>query len=473
MSDVSGDAGSPAAGQFDIDHWYAARDALKRLYGGIPDHNFSALMGDIARRVAEASAARRAELRARDKRRRAEDGFARPGRPVYSAYADRFGGTPKGCIAHIPYLQDLGVGLFHLMLPPGAPVADAELRLLAGALRRADIGLVMDMACDNTPVGPDAFVARLDTFLDLANIGADGFCLGAASPPVRDAVSAWRHLTAMVAPGVFLLAEAPDYDLVYNTPAMAALWAAIAEGNGAIFDDTLRAAPGSGLRLNYARGRDDIAWDVLGASADAARQRQWTRFYAGGESFADGLAFRTAGGRASVCGMASSLCGVADDAFGLDRLKLVYSVVYALDGVPMIHMGDEIALTNETGTNGADADVRGLHRPKMDWDAAHAADADVTPQGEMFAHLRMLGEILAAVPGLAEAGPATPLPGRDGAILAFARTLPKGRFLCLANLSDENQMVRLLKPATDLFDGLRLAGSTTIPPWQVLWLHEI
>jgi amylosucrase len=171
--------------------------------------------------------------------------------------------------------------------------------------------------------------------------------------------------------------------------------------------------------------------------------------------------------------MAASLCGVADDAFGLDRLKLVYSVVYALDGVPMIYMGDEIALPNDAGFAGSDPDLRWLHRPRMDWDAANLAGIDSTSQGEMFAHLRMLSELLTAVPGMARAGPAMPLNGRDGPVLAFARALPKGRFLCLANLSDAPRTVRLLKPATDLFDGLRLAGRTAIPPWTALWLHEV
>src|SRR6185437_13876158 len=207
-SDVSGPADGEA-GAFDVDHWYAAREALNRLYGGLSDHNFSALMGDIARRVADASAARRAELRARDARRRhAPSGFARPGRPAYCAYADRFGGTLKGCMAHIPYLRELNVGLLHLMAGDAARDAAADLRDLAGALRRADISLVLDVACDPTaPADPRGFTAMLDRFLTLANIGVDGFRLAsAASPANRDLVLAWRHLIAMVAPGACLLA---------------------------------------------------------------------------------------------------------------------------------------------------------------------------------------------------------------------------------------------------------------------------
>ena len=603
---------SPGTGdkQADVDHWCAARETLGRLYGEIPGHNFPVLVAEIARRVADASVARPAELRARDVGRRTDPlWFARPGRPAYCAYADRFGGTLKGCLDRVPHLQALSVGLLHL-LPrleardgdsgiafTGVAVADFaafgpklglldDLKTLAGALRRADISLVLDVVCSHTPrdhawaqawlagdpdyadfyitirdeaeraawsahladvpdaapgsfiwcdevggegvgrwvwttfnscqwdlnyANPRVFLAILDVFLNLANAGIDGFRLDSVAhlwktrgtngrdlPQTHDIVGALRHLIALVAPGTFLLAEAPrearhavpffgseaapECHMAYNNTAMTALWAAMAEGDGAIFDDALNGMaekPAHGHWLNYARCHDEIVWKVLDPIADTSRQKRWTRFFAGGESFADGLALQAkdaqadAGEAASICGMASSLCGVADDAFGLDRLKLVYSVVYALDGVPMIYMGDEIALPNDGAFTGTDPDLRSLHRPAMDWDAAGIATIDTTPQGEIYAHLRMLSEILMAVPGMAEAGPALPLPGRDGPVLAFARTLARGRFLCVANLSDDNQTVRLLKPATDLFDGLRLAGVTAIPPWQVLWLHEV
>ena len=599
MSKSPGTGDKPA----DVDHWYAARETLGRLYGETPGHNLPALVAEIARRVADASVARPAELRARDVRRRTDRlWFARPGRPAYCAYADRFGGTLKGCLDRVPHLQALNVGLLHLL--PRLRVRDGgiaftdvavadfaafgptlgtldDLKTLAGALRRADISLVLDVVCNHTArdhawaqawlagdpdyadfyitirdeaeraawsahlvdfpnaapgsfswcdevglwvwttfnsgqwdlnyANPRVFLAMLDVLLNLANAGVDGFRLDSGAPlwtikgmngrnlpQTHDILGALCHLIALVAPGTFLLAEAPrearhvapvfgseaapQCHMACNNTAMTALWAAMAEGDGAIFDDALNAMaekPAHGHWLNYARCHDEIVWNVLDPIADTSRQKRWTRFFAGGESFADGLALQAkeaqadAGAAASICGMASSLCGVADDAFGLDRLKLVYSVVYALDGVPMIYMGDEIALPNDAAFAGTDPDVRWLHRPMMDWNAAAIATIDTTPQGEIYAHLRMLSEILMAVPGMGEAGPALPLPGRDGPVLAFARTLARGRFLCIANLSDDHQTVRLLKPATDLFDGLRLAGVTSIPPWQVLWLHEV
>ena len=153
---------------------------------------------------------------------------------------------------------------------------------------------------------------------------------------------------------------------------------------------------------------------------------------------------------------------------GLDKLERQAEWILKEVGIDFRGDAEALRLWRDAG-----ADVRGLHRPAMDWNAAAVADVETTPQGEMFGHLRMLSDILMAVPGMGEAGPARPLAGRDGPILAFARALPKGRFLCLANLSDDSRSVRLLKPATDLFDGLRRGGATQIPPWQVLWLHEV
>ena len=55
------------------------------------------------------------------------------------------------------------------------------------------------------------------------------------------------------------------------------------------------------------------------------------------------------------------------------RLVLLYSVTYAFGGIPLLYMGDELALRNDTGYL-ADPerapDNRWMHRPPMDWAAA-------------------------------------------------------------------------------------------------------
>ena len=54
----------------------------------------------------------------------------------------------------------------------------------------------------------------------------------------------------------------------------------------------------------------------------------------------------------------------------MSRLLMIYSVVYSYGGVPLLYMGDELALLNDPGWADDPAhtgDNRWLHRPPMDW----------------------------------------------------------------------------------------------------------
>ncbi len=55
------------------------------------------------------------------------------------------------------------------------------------------------------------------------------------------------------------------------------------------------------------------------------------------------------------------------------RLVLLYSVAYAFGGIPLLYMGDELALRNDSGyldDPELAPDNRWMHRPPMDWAAA-------------------------------------------------------------------------------------------------------
>jgi len=158
--------------------------------------------------------------------------------------------------------------------------------------------------------------------------------------------------------------------------------------------------------------------------------------------------------------------------FGLDRLKLVYSVVYALDGVPMIYMGDEIAwpTTPIRGGDGARSALaapprHGLGRRPGRRNAVDATRRDVRPSSDAQRDTPGLtGD------GLRRAGNA--LARRDGRYWR-SRGRSNGGGSSASPTCRTKPRCAALKPATDLFDGLRLAGATAIPPWQALWLHEV
>jgi len=121
-------------------------------------------------------------------------------------------------------------------------------------------------------------------------------------------------------------------------------------------------------------------------------------------SFAAGAVFQEnlVTGDARISGMAASLCGIesavaagdlAELTLALRRLEPLYAVVFSFGGIPLIYMGDELALPNDPGW--ADdpeqaRDNRWMHRPRMDW-ARPARRADpASVEGRAFAALRGL-----------------------------------------------------------------------------------
>ena len=100
--------------------------------------------------------------------------------------------------------------------------------------------------------------------------------------------------------------------------------------------------------------------------------------------------------------MAASLCGIeaaleAGDPGGLTaairRLESMYAIAFSFGGIPLIYMGDELAMRSDPGWAGDPAhahDNRWMHRPLMDWDlAARRHDPD-SLEGRVFGAIRRL-----------------------------------------------------------------------------------
>jgi len=569
----------------------AALQALQRLYGSNVEA-FSSFIGELDARIARATSQRPAHLSALDAARQGQPHwFERPGRVAYCTYIDRFSGTLAGCIDRIPYLKDLGVGLFHplpLLKPRdgendgGFAVVDYgavdprlgtfdDLKALAQALRSEDMSLVLDVVCNHTAkehawaqgmlagdpdyadfyivlqneaevdawsagladvfpdtapgsftfdaeaggwvwttfypfqwdlnyANPRVFLAMLDVLFDLANAGVEGFRLDSAAflwkvkgticrnlPQAHDILFAYRTLLSIVAPGVFLLAEAieglddvigyfgqdpelRECDLAYNNTLMTALWGSLADGHAEVASRAvalMRRKPTHGVWLNYVRCHDDIIWQAVSPWNDAHRLQAWSDFFAGkGASFAHGLAFQApAGLAASTCGMAASLCGEGAD--GLERLKLLYGLIMSLDGVPMIYMGDELALPNDNNF-AADpekaSELRWLHRPRMDWNRAenrHVASPGVDSIYSWINRLRGLQATSEWWPSL---GPADVSLSNDSRILKFRRPSSVGNFVLHANFCGDE--VSLRDQETDLITGNDV---NALAAYQMVW----
>ena len=137
---------------------------------------------------------------------------------------------------------------------------------------------------------------------------------------------------------------------------------------------------------------------------------------------------------------------------------LLHSVVYAYGGIPLLYMGDELALRNDS-TYLDDAalapDNRWMHRPSMDWAAAERRHDPRTVEGWVFAWVQRLGEVRRSLPALHGGGESVVFDPGNPHVLAWRRRHPRsGTFVGLANVSAAAQLV----------DADAVTGYGTFPP---------
>jgi amylosucrase len=385
---------------------------------------------------------------------------------------------------------------------------------------------------------PAVFRAMLVTMLTLANRGADVLRLDAApflwkrlgtdcqdQPETHLLLQALRGLVSIVAPGVLLKAEAmvspdiltrylgdhgeyrPECDLAYDNQLMVMLWSMFATGTSGLPRQALSRRPPAPVRtswVTYARCHDDIGWAVADADAAAvgldgpAHRRFLSEFYAGAVpgSFARGQAFqKNSAGESPTSGTAASLCGIeaaltAGDAdaldLGLARLEAMYSIVYSFGGIPLVYMGDEIALRNDVHWADDPAhrnDNRWMHRPPMDWPAAARRAEPGTLEGRIFATLRALGAARAALPSLRGDATTTAVDLGTPSLFSYRRQpADTAGLLAVVDLSGEEATVAadvLRAAGTDActvihagFGGASVVdGALHLPPYGFAWLR--
>jgi amylosucrase len=390
---------------------------------------------------------------------------------------------------------------------------------------------------------PNVFRAMLGTMLDLANRGVDVLRLDAVpflwkrlgtdcqnQPETHLLVQAFRALTRVAAPGLLFKAEAivapemlvaylgghdqyrPECDLAYNNQLMVMLWSALAARDATLLARSmarLRRVPPTTSWVTYVRCHDDIGWAVSDVDAASVGWHGWTHrrflsdFYAGRHpgSFARGALFQEnpASGEARISGMAASLCGIetalaSGDPAELDsairRLELVYSVVFSFGGIPLVWMGDEIALRNDRqwARDPARADDnRWMHRPPMDWHAAGRRMDPSSLEGRVFQAIRGLADARRRLLALRGGGETSVLPTDNPHVLAYRRRHQRsGPLLALASFSDGPESVpgQVLDEAgvrdpvavhsnTVGVGGLSLTGGRVhLPAWGFVWVAD-
>jgi glycosidase len=245
--------------------------------------------------------------------------------------------------------------------------------------------------------------------------------------------------------------------------------------------------------VNYVRCHDDIGWTF--ADEDAAElningfdHRQFlNRFYTGkfSGSFARGVPFnynpRTQDMR--ISGMCASLAGLEDALdtgsalnreYALRRIELIHSVIISAGGIPLIYLGDEIAMLNDYSyRDDKDKwdDSRWVHRLPFDWERAAQRDDSASTPGRIFQTLTTLIDLRRQTPAFAN-GDTHFIETHNPHVLGYVRG---GTVLILANFSEHEQSVRLgwmPKNATDMIAGGTYAqyAPVELDAYQFVWL---
>jgi amylosucrase len=307
-------------------------------------------------------------------------------------------------------------------------------------------------------------------------------------PEVHELLAAFRAVLRIAAPAVAFKAEAivsprelvaylgvgrhegEECDLAYHNALMVLMWSSLASQRVALLTRTLQSMPPTPPNAGwatYVRCHDDIGWAITDEDAhavgeDAALHRRFlSDFYAGDfpGSFARGERFQAQDdGEARISGTTASLAGVAADPdLGVRRVLLLYAVAFAFGGLPLIYMGDELALANDDSYHDDPdraADNRWMHRPPMDWDAAARRHDAATVEGRLWAGLRELVALRARTRAAHAYGAREPFWTGNDHVFGLRREHAGATLTLLANFSPVPQS----------------AGDVALEPYGYAWL---
>jgi amylosucrase len=346
-------------------------------------------------------------------------------------------------------------------------------------------------------------------------------------PEAHLIVQVLRALMSAVAPSILLKAEAivgprelttylgahsngvhqsefAECQLAYHNQLMVNIWSSLASRDAVLMSQAMRALPQTPSTAGwgtYVRCHDDIGWAIDDADADAvgingADHRRFLAAFFRGDfpgSFAHGVPFSSNAetGDERTCGMAAALTGIsharttADTAgltYGIKRLLLAYGIAASF-GMPLLYMGDELALGDDVSYLGdptrAD-DSRWRQRPPMDWKLAEKRSVLGTVEHSVFTGMQSLLKARAATPALHQGGLTYVLDVSERSVFAFAKRHPRhGVLLGLANVAEHP--VNITRSAVDwagllgdvrnmLGDTARLVGGRIeIEPLSLAW----
>ena len=378
---------------------------------------------------------------------------------------------------------------------------------------------------------PDVLCEFAELICFLANTGVECLRLDAIAflwkrlgtdcqnqPEVHALTAVLRAVARIAAPALVFKAEAivgpaqlAEYlgagphsgkvsDLAYHNSLMVQVWSSLAAGDARLLTTALRRfvdKPSTTAWATYLRCHDDIGWAIDDADAAAVgwsgdgHRRFLSDWYSGAfpGSPAQGLVFqenpatgdrRISGTAASLAGLGTALDAGDGDAVDLavQRLVLAHLMVLGFGGVPVLWMGDELALLNDPSwadePSHAD-DNRWAHRPRMPWDVADRRHVEGTVEQRVWSALTSAVRVRAGLPALHAAMPATLLDPVNPTVVAWVRHAPAQTLVALHNTTAVPQVwprdaVPLRDPLVDALSGS--SAGLVLPPYGCLWLVD-
>ena len=342
---------------------------------------------------------------------------------------------------------------------------------------------------------PEVFYEFADLILWLANLGVECLRLDAIAfiykrlgtncqnqPEVHAITQALRAVARIGAPALIFKAEAivgpadlAPYlgvgkhagklsDLAYQNSLMVQIWSALAAKDTRLFCAALNrfpAKPPTTVWGTYLRCHDDIGWAISDEDAASVglngyeHRRFLADYYAGLYPMSDarGLVFQenlTTGDR-RISGSAASLAGIesaldnGDDAhldLAIRRLLLAHHLMLGFGGLPLLYMGDELAVLNDY--NFADVedhadDNRWVHRPRMPWDLAERRHQPGTVEHRVWHGIRHAISVRAALPSLDASVETEIVDPVNAGVLVFLRHFPGQTLVGVYNMTPADQ----------------------------------
>jgi amylosucrase len=159
----------------------------------------------------------------------------------------------------------------------------------------------------------------------------------------------------------------------------------------------------------------------------------------------------------------------------IDRILMLYTIVFTIGGLPLIYLGDEIGMLNDYSYRNDPAkqdDSRWVHRTSLAKEKLERRKTEGTIEGRIFARFQEIIRIRKSHRVFSGSDPKGVFSDNDH-IFAYQRTDEKDTCIVMANFADSPQSFDLAgmggKSGKDCLCGesVMLDGTITMHPYQV------